>query len=99
MYCFFLFRPAAHGVTTYSLHPGAIITELSRHLKDDSVLGWLWAAGEYVTFVFQKDVAHGAATQICCAVDPAFGAVSGRYYRYAHTRFNHLQDGFSEGFN
>ena len=71
----------AHGVTTYSLHPGAIMTELQRHLKDDSVLGWLWAAGEYVTFVFQKDVAHGAATQICCAVDPALGAVSGKYYR------------------
>jgi len=67
------------GVTTYSLHPGAIFTELQRHWW------WLdtWAGQNIVKPImgtFFKTVPQGAQTQICCAVDEALANESGKYY-------------------
>ena len=65
------------GVTTYSLHPGVIFTELGRHLPDyinnpvvQPILGAL-------IYPFIKDIPHGVQTQICCAVDPGLAKETG----------------------
>lgn len=69
------------GVTTYSLHPGAIITELGRYIP---FLGTTEIGNiiyYYATYFFVKDPLHGAQTQICCSVDEQMGKESGYYYR------------------
>jgi retinol dehydrogenase-13 len=69
-------------VTTYSLHPGVIRTELSRHvlpsfLKDNVVGRTLLY---YLTWPFLKEPWNGAQTTICCAVDSKLAVQSGKYY-------------------
>uniref|UniRef100_A0A8D3DGB3 Retinol dehydrogenase 12, like n=1 Tax=Scophthalmus maximus TaxID=52904 RepID=A0A8D3DGB3_SCOMX len=62
------------GVTTYSLHPGVVQTDLWRHLSGP------------VQFVmkmvspFTKDSVQGAQTTIYCAVEPSLEKESGGYY-------------------
>ena len=68
------------GVTTYSLHPGAIRTDLGRHLSLANIPylnDLLWAA----VYPFTKSSTEGAQTQICCAVDEALASETGKYYR------------------
>jgi len=66
------------GVTTYSLHPGAIATDLGRHLEDS--YGQL--ATQIMAFArpFIKTVESGAQTTIFCAVEESIGSQTGRYY-------------------
>ncbi|XP_041853723.1 retinol dehydrogenase 13-like [Melanotaenia boesemani] len=66
------------GVTTYSLHPGIIRTELARHF-------WpaipLWKRVMYTPIVFLiKSPTAGAQTTIYCAVDESLQNESGLYY-------------------
>jgi len=65
------------GVTTYSLHPGVVRTELTREIPKFPILSQLLYAA---TWPFFKTPLEGAQTQICCAVEPAFAAHTGRYY-------------------
>ncbi|XP_075984898.1 retinol dehydrogenase 13-like [Anticarsia gemmatalis] len=68
-----------HNVKTYSLHPGVIRTEISRHFDEalyygvrfifNNVLGW-----------FMKSPLCGAQTTIYCTVDDACADDSGLYY-------------------
>ena len=67
-------------MTTYSLHPGAIFTELQRH--------WGWMDNPLGQLIIKpimgigfKTVPQGAQTQICCAVDKEVGKQTGLYYR------------------
>ena len=71
---------AGTGVTTYSLHPGVINTDLTRHipLLHLPVVKHLYGA-KLVPFF--KDALHGAQTSVCCAVDPTLSEQSGKYYR------------------
>jgi len=72
---------AGTKVTTYSLHPGAIRTELTRHMSfiTDYAIG---RAFYYVTsWPFVKEPWNGAQTTICCAVDRTLASESGKYYR------------------
>ena len=72
---------AGTKVTTYSLHPGSIRTELTRHVSiiTDYALG---RALYYVlSWPLVKEPWNGAQTSICCAVDPALATESGKYYR------------------
>ncbi len=62
------------GVTTYSLHPGVILTEMPRNLP------WYMKALVYTFSMFFKDREHGAQTSICCAVDEKLANESGLYY-------------------
>merc|ERR1712032_1806264 len=66
------------GVTTYSLHPGAIATDLGRHLEDS--YGQL--ASQIMAFArpFIKTVESGAQTTIFCALEESIGSQTGRYY-------------------
>jgi len=67
-------------VTTYSLHPGSIRTELTRHFSiiTDYAIGRLLFY--YISWPFLKEPWNGAQTTICCAVDSSLAAESGKYY-------------------
>lgn len=64
-------------MTTYSLHPGVVQTDLWRHLSGTEQF--------FMTFAkpFSKNSVQGAQTTIYCAVEPSLEKESGGYYRYA----------------
>ncbi|XP_068199952.1 retinol dehydrogenase 12-like [Antennarius striatus] len=62
------------GVTTYSLHPGVVQTDLYRHLP-----GAQRAVVKLVS-PFTKSSIQGAQTNIYCAVEPSLDNESGGYY-------------------
>ncbi|XP_026219677.1 retinol dehydrogenase 12, like [Anabas testudineus] len=62
------------GVTTYSLHPGVVQTDLWRHLNGPQQFLWKLATP------FTKNSAQGAKTTIYCAVEPSLENESGGYY-------------------
>lgn len=67
------------GVTTYSLHPGVIRTELGRHLWPTIPL---WKRLMYTPLMLLiKSPNEGAQTTIYCAVDESLQNQSGLYYR------------------
>ncbi|CAG02360.1 unnamed protein product, partial [Tetraodon nigroviridis] len=66
------------GVTVYSLHPGVIRTELSRHLLP--TLAW-WVRMIIVPIMWMnKSPREGAQTTIYCAVEESVAQESGLYY-------------------
>ncbi|CAH1261989.1 RDH12 [Branchiostoma lanceolatum] len=66
------------GVTTYSLHPGVIKTDLYQHLGTS--MGW--KSGIINTFAkwFGKNLVQGAQTTIHCAVTEGLEEKSGQYF-------------------
>lgn len=64
-------RLAGTGVTTYSLHPGVIASDIWRNVPGP--LRW-------VMKLFMQNVEDGARTQIHCATSPAVATESGLYY-------------------
>lgn len=62
------------GVTTYSLHPGVVQTELWRHLN-----GFQQFVMKVIS-PFTKNSVQGAQTTIYCAVEPSLEKENGRYY-------------------
>ncbi|KAG7231213.1 hypothetical protein INR49_012044 [Caranx melampygus] len=62
------------GVTTYALHPGAVRTELWRHLSGPQQFLWMLATP------FTKNSVQGAQTTIYCSVEPSLEKESGGYY-------------------
>lgn len=66
------------GVTTYSLHPGVIRTELGRHFWPKIPL---WKRVVYTPLMFLiKSPTEGAQTTIYCAVEESLQNESGLYY-------------------
>ncbi|XP_072514840.1 dehydrogenase/reductase SDR family member 13 [Salminus brasiliensis] len=63
------------NVTCYSLHPGAIKTEIGRH----SNLWWKMALLP-ITTLFFLDVESGAQTTLHCALQEGIEHLSGRYF-------------------
>lgn len=59
------------GVTTYSLHPGVVATDVWRAIP--SVLAW-------IPKLFMLSEEDGAKTQLYCAMSPDLSDVSGLYY-------------------
>ena len=59
------------GVTTYSLHPGAIASDVWRRIP--------WPL-DAIMKLFMKSNEEGAKTSLYCASDPGLAQVSGRYY-------------------
>ena len=76
-------RGAAHGVRAFSLHPGAILTPLVRHLDLDDLrrVGALDDAGEVNPPPQSgfKNVAQGAATAVWCATSARLEGLGGVY--------------------
>jgi NAD(P)-dependent dehydrogenase (short-subunit alcohol dehydrogenase family) len=77
-------RHRDHGVRATAVHPGGIMTELSRHMPDGALDAWvrqiqeqLAAAGE-PPFEF-KSIPQGAATSVWAAVVASAGDVGGKY--------------------
>lgn len=64
-------RLAGTAVTTYSLHPGAVATDVWRELPRP--LQWILKL-----FLLTRE--EGARTQVYCATDASLATVSGRYY-------------------
>lgn len=62
------------GVTTYSLHPGVVQTDLWRHLNAPQ------RAIMKMVSPFTKNSSQGAQTSIYCAVEPSLDKESGGYY-------------------
>jgi NAD(P)-dependent dehydrogenase (short-subunit alcohol dehydrogenase family) len=79
-------RGETHGVRAFSVHPGGILTPLTRHLSDDDLkafdlirqpdgsISQLAASGRRF-----KDVPQGAATTIWCATSPQLDGMGGVY--------------------
>ncbi len=67
------------GVTTYSLHPGNIYTDIIREVKFLTYPG-IKDIARVLSSPFLKDRVHGAQTTICCAVDERLANESGKYY-------------------
>ena len=59
------------GVTTYSLHPGAVATNVYRRIP--------WPL-EPLMKVFMRSNEEGAATSLYCATSPEVASDSGKYY-------------------
>ncbi|GFG29165.1 hypothetical protein Cfor_00228, partial [Coptotermes formosanus] len=67
------------GVTTYSLHPGAVNTELQRHLSDTYFRGANLLNRAFAKLFF-KTPEDGAQTSIYCSVDEKLANQTGLYY-------------------
>lgn len=71
-------RLQGSGVTTYSLHPGIVRTELGRHFLSKIPL---WKRVVYTPLRFLiKSPTEGAQTTIYCAVEESLQDKSGLYY-------------------
>ncbi|WP_274648456.1 oxidoreductase [Paenibacillus humicola] len=74
-------RGYTSGVRAFSLHPGIIDTDLSRHLSDDEMLA-IYARdkqGRRVENRNLKTIEQGAATSIWCATSPQLDGKGGVY--------------------
>ena len=71
------------GVTTNSLHPGVVKTDLWRHLFDENSMWrrFLRFISSPIMAMSFKTVEHGAQTSIFCAIAPELANVSGKYFR------------------
>jgi len=71
-------RLSGTRVTTYSLHPGAVATNVWRALPGP--LAWFMK-------LFMLNEVEGARTTVYCATDPGLASVSGRYYEKEKERW------------
>ena len=76
-----LFVFSGTGVTTYSLHPGVIATELSRNFDNGYFRGATWVWNNFAK-CFIKTPQQGAQTTIYCSVEESLSNETGLYYRY-----------------
>ncbi|XP_032665656.1 retinol dehydrogenase 11-like [Odontomachus brunneus] len=64
-----------HGINVYSLHPGAIPTQISQN--SNPILNFFYTS---LLKIFGKNVAQGAQTIIHCSVDEKLANETGLYY-------------------
>ena len=76
-----LFCTAGTKTMVYSLHPGTIRTELTRHVSFITNYAIGRQLYYYLSWPFMKEPWNGAQTTICCAVDSKLETESGKYYR------------------
>ncbi|AIQ63456.1 oxidoreductase [Paenibacillus stellifer] len=77
-------RGKAYGVRAFSVHPGSIVTGLSRHLSDEEMeaMGALDEQGQRVFSEMteeRKTIPEGAATLVWCAISPQLDGKGGVY--------------------
>ncbi|XP_005656404.1 retinol dehydrogenase 11 isoform X2 [Sus scrofa] len=65
------------GVTTYSVHPGTVDSELVRH---SSLLRWIW----WLFSFFIKTPQQGAQTSLYCALTEGLEVLSGNHFSDCH---------------
>jgi retinol dehydrogenase-12 len=68
------------GVTTYSVHPGVVATELNRHVRDT----WFSKIFVFIGPLFGYGISpkDGAKTSLYCCLEPTLANETGLYYRY-----------------
>ncbi|RSM75283.1 oxidoreductase [Amycolatopsis sp. WAC 01375] len=71
---------AEYGIRAFSLHPGAILTPLQRHLRQEEMVerGWIDEHGDLADPSF-KSPEQGAATQVWAATSPLLDGMGGLY--------------------
>ena len=72
-------RHASRGVEAFSVHPGMIRTELSRHMDDDDRAFLERRAGDKNGSLAMKSIAAGAATSVYAATAPELAGRGGAY--------------------
>lgn len=70
-------RGAAHGVRAFSVHPGAVLTELVRFIPPDELTA-IRASPRNASSFF-KTPEQGAATSVWCATSPQLDGMGGVY--------------------
>ncbi|HUR51687.1 MAG TPA: SDR family NAD(P)-dependent oxidoreductase [Mycobacteriales bacterium] len=73
-------RLGAKGIHAFAVHPGVIMTELSRHLSQDDGAAVMTRLAN-ITF---KDVPQGAATTVWAATSPELAGRGGLYLEDCH---------------
>jgi len=68
------------GVTTYSVHPGVVKTELGRHMDQTYFRGANMISNALAT-LFAKTPEQGAQTTVYCSLDEKLANKTGLYYR------------------
>ena len=69
-------RGEAHGVRAFSVHPGAVITELMRSMSEEEVTAAVARARDIGAF---KNTEQGAATSVWCATTSQLDGMGGVY--------------------
>ena len=77
-------RGQNHGIRALSLHPGAILTPLSRNMTEDDMKPWGLTRNADGTYnaadpSLFKTVEQGAATSVWCATSPQLADIGGVY--------------------
>ena len=69
-----------HGIRSFAVHPGSILTPLQRHMTKNEMasLGWIDAHGNPTDPSF-KSPEQGAATQVWAATSPSLDQMGGLY--------------------
>ncbi|MEU9371825.1 SDR family NAD(P)-dependent oxidoreductase [Streptomyces avermitilis] len=75
-------RWADDGIMVNALNPGYILTNLQRHLDDDTMraFGVMDSEGNLTPLPHYKTPAQGAATSVLLAASPLLNGVTGRYF-------------------
>ncbi|GGN62307.1 oxidoreductase [Streptomyces albiflavescens] len=75
-------RWAVDGITANALSPGFILTNIQRHLDDDTLraFGVMDEDGNLTPLPHYKTPAQGAATSVLLAASPLLDGVTGRYF-------------------
>lgn len=69
-------RGEAHGVRAFAVHPGAILTDLVRHMSEEETAQATEAAKKIGVV---KDVAQGASTTVWCTTSAQLDGLGGVY--------------------
>ncbi|MYZ40346.1 MULTISPECIES: SDR family NAD(P)-dependent oxidoreductase [unclassified Streptomyces] len=85
-------RWAVDGITVNAVHPGAILSNLTRHMDQEQLAGAI-AGGTYVF----KTPEQGAATSVLVATSPQLEGVGGRYFEDCGEARRHVPGGPREG--
>jgi NAD(P)-dependent dehydrogenase (short-subunit alcohol dehydrogenase family) len=72
---------AAQGIRSFAVHPGAILTDIFRHMTEDERLAWVQRAGGELARRGEdfKTPQQGAATSVWCALSPQLQGMGGVY--------------------
>ena len=74
-------RYNANNVTSYSLHPGVVETDIQRHLFEEyPALRTISKILRPMIKIFMKNSKEGAQTTVCCAVEEGLEKFSGEYF-------------------
>ena len=72
-------RHQQRGIRTYSVHPGAVLTELGRDIRKKLPV-FLVPLTDYLSSLFLMTPKGGAQTILYCAVEPQLSQETGLYY-------------------